>query len=97
MLQVWVAPLSTSVATMLPVAVDGPVTTVTSFTARPASVTPPATSEAIPITGASLVPVRVMITVSVSVAPRLSVTVTVKLSVMLAPSARVSAAALSSV
>ena len=49
------------------------------------------------ITGASLVPVRVMVTVSVALAPNSSVTLTVKLSVVLAPSARVLAAALSSV
>ena len=51
----------------------------------------------VPITGASLVPVMVRVTVSVSMAPNWSVTVTVKVSVALVPSARVLAAALSSV
>ena len=63
MLQVWVAPLSTSVATMLPVAVGVPVTGVP-LSALPASTTVPATCEAIPITGASLVPVMVTVRVA---------------------------------
>ena len=69
MLQVRLAPLSASVATIVPLAVEGPETGVVSSAARPVSVTPPATCEVAPITGASLVPVSFTVSVAMLSVP----------------------------
>ena len=67
MLQERLAPLSTSVAAMVPVAVGVPATGVPS-SALPASTTVPAITEA-PITGASLVPVSFTVSVAMLSVP----------------------------